>query len=469
MRLHIANGRLIDPANGHDGPQDLFIADGHIVAAGQAPDGFHADRRLDATGLAVLPGLVDLSARVLRDLAGGSAAEADEARMASAGSDKALTGSRTLATEPGNSRIPPTDPHIVPAELRAALAGGVTTLVLPPQLDAALDEPAKVEALLRHASPGHARVLPLGALTVGLRGETLAEMALLAQAGCIAFSQGDLGIADTRVLWGAMRYASGLGLPLWLHPQDPWLARGTVAAAGAYADRLGLEGLPSQAETLALQTIFELQRATGARVHLSRLSTAQGLELLRAARGEGLPVTADVSANSLHLTDVDIGFFDTNFHLTPPLRGQRDREAIQAALRDGLVDALCSDHTLVDSAAKAAPFPLSQPGATGLELLLSLTLKWARDNRVPLLLALARVTTGPAAVLRGLSPARAGLGELGVGAPADLCLVDLEAEWLVAPAALQSHSRHTPFADMMLPGRVRATLVGGSPAWETPA
>ncbi len=430
MRLHIANGRVIDPANGHDGPQDLFIADGHIVAAGQAPDGFHADRRLDAAGLAVLPGLVDLSARVLRD---------------------------------------PADPQTAPAELRAALAGGVTTLVLPPQPDAALDDPAKIEALLRAAPPGHPRVLPLGALTVGLRGETLAEMGLLAQAGCVAFSQGDRGIADTRVLWGAMRYASGLGLPLWLHPQDPWLARDAVAASGAYADRLGLAGLPPQAETLALQTIFELQRATGARVHLSRLSTASGLELLRAARREGLPVTADVSAHNLHLTDVDIGFFDTNFHLTPPLRGQRDRDAIQAALRDGLVDALCSDHTLVDDAGKAAPFPLSQPGATGLELLLSLTLKWARDSRVPLPEALARVTSGPAAVLRSLSPAHARLGELGIGAPADLCLVDLQAEWLAAPAALQSHSRHTPFTGMMLPGRVRATLVGGSPAWETPA
>lgn len=241
-----------------------------------------------------------------------------------------------------------------------------------------------------------------------------------------------------------------------------------MVAAGAYADRLGLEGQPPQAEALALQTIFELQRATGARVHLSRLSTARGLDLLRAARREGLPVSADVSANSLHLTDVDIGYFNTAFHLRPPLRGQRDRDAIQAALREGLVDALCSDHAVVDDDGKSVPFPHSQPGATGLELLLSLTLKWARDARLPLPQALARVTSGPAAVLRGLSPALSGLGELGVGAPADLCLADLEAEWLVAPGALQSHSRHTPFAGMMLPGRVRATLVGGRPAWETP-
>ncbi|AMG43771.1 dihydroorotase [Achromobacter ruhlandii] len=433
MRLHIAHGRLIDPAHGRDGHHDLFIADGRVVAIDQAPDGFQADRRIEAAGLAVLPGLVDLSARVLRPDAGA-----------------------------------PTQARLSAAELRAALAGGVTTLAVPPDTDTRLDEPAKVEALLREAPPGQGRVLPIGALTVGLRGATLAEMALLAQAGCLAFSPGESGIVDTRVLWGAMRYAAGQGLALWLRPQDPWLGQGAVVAAGAYADRLGLEGLPPQAEVLALQTIFELQRATGVRVHLSRLSTASGLELLRAARREGLPVSADVSANSLHLTDVDIGYFNTAFHLRPPLRGQRDRDAIQAALREGLVDALCSDHALVDDAGKSVPFPHSQPGATGLELLLSLALKWARDSRLPLPQALARVTSGPATVLRGLSPTLSGLGELGVGAPADLCLVDLEAEWLVAPGALQSHSRHTPFAGMMLPGRVRATLVGGRPAWETP-
>jgi dihydroorotase len=321
---------------------------------------------------------------------------------------------------------------------------------------------------MRHAEAGQCRVHPLGAMTVGLAGETLAEMGLLAQAGCLAYTQGEQGIADTRVLWGAMRYASGMGLALWLRPQDPWLARGAVAASGAYAERLGLEGLPPQAETVALHTIFELQRATGARVHLTRLSSAAGLELLRAARREGLPVTADVSVHSLHLTDVDIGFFNTDFRLNPPLRGQRDRDAIQAALADGTVDALCSDHNPIDDAAKAVPFPLVEPGATGLELLLSLALKWARDHRRPLPEALARVTCGPAAVLASVSPLAASAGHLGVGASADLCLADLEAEWLVMPGALQSRSGHTPFAGMMLPGRVRATVVGGSLAWETP-
>jgi dihydroorotase len=428
MRLHIANGRLIDPANGVDGLHDLYLADGRVAAVGRAPDGFQADRRLDAAGLAVLPGLVDLCARV---------------------------------AQPGAAAFAPT-------ELRAALAGGVTTLVLPPDAAAPLDEPGKAEALLRQAQPGQCRVRPLGAMTVGLAGETLAEMDLLGRAGCLACAQGEHGIADTRVLWGAMRYASALGLALWLRPQDPWLSRGAAAAAGAYAERLGLHGLPPQAETLALHTIFELQRATGARVHLTRLSTAAGIELLRAAKREGLPVTADVSANSLHLCDVDIGFFDTRFHLLPPLRGQRDRQAIQAALAEGLVDALCSDHAPVEARAKAMPFPLSEPGATGLELLLSLALKWARDARRPVADALARVTSGPAAVLVAIAPQAAPVGQLGVGAQADLCLADLEAEWMVAPGALHSRSGQTPFAGMMLPGRVRATVVGGSLAWETP-
>ncbi len=446
MRLHIANGCLIDPANGVDGQHDLYLAQGRVVAVGAAPDGFQADRRIDASGLAVLPGLIDLSARVAQAGHIGHAGQIGH------------TG-HTGHTGPGG---------FAPAELRAALAGGVTRLVLPPDADGPPDEPGKVEALMRHAQAGQCAIHPLGAMTVGLAGETLTEMALLAQAGCIAFSQGESGVADTRVLWGAMHYASGLGQALWLRAQDPWLARETVAASGPYAARLGLEGLPAQAETVALHTIFELQRATGARVHLARLSTAAGLDLLRVARREGLPVTADVSVNSLHLTDVDIGFFDTNHRLNPPLRGQRDRDAIQAALADGVVDALCSDHTPVDARGKAAPFASATPGATGLELLLSLALKWARDSRRPIGEALARVTSGPAAVLAAVAPRIGPCGHLGVGAPADLCLADLDAEWMVMPGALQSRGVHTPFAGMMLPGRVRATVVGGEPAWETP-
>lgn len=432
MRLHIANGRLIDPAAGVDRRADLYIADGHVAAVDVAPAGFQADRRIEADGLAVLPGLVDLCARL-------------------AGPD----GSPS------------------PDALRAALTGGVTRLVQPPDGGVMLDDPARVHAFLNESPAGPCRIHAVGALTPGLRGEALAELRLLAQAGCLAFGQGEAGLSDTRLLWNAMRYAAGAGLALWLRPQDPWLARGAPPAGGAYAARLGLEGLPDLAETLALQTLFELQRDTGVRLHLSRLSSAAGLARVRAAKREGLPVSCDVSANHLHLTDVDIGFFDARYRLQPPLRGQRDRDAIRAALADGTIDALCSDHTAVTAAGKAAPFAQAQPGAPGLATLLPLTLKWARDQRVPLAEALARVTSGPAAVLRAVAPqapcGAAPAGMLAPGAPADLCLVDLDAEQAPDSTTLPCGSALSPFAGMMLPGRVRATVVGGSLAWETPA
>ncbi len=430
MRLHIANGRLIDPARGIDGRHDLYLSDGRVAAVGAPPPGFRADRVLDAAGLAVLPGLIDLGARAAR---------------------------------PG-AEAPALDAHA----LAAALAGGVTTLVLPVAPQAPLDDPAKVRALAAQNAPGQPRVLFLGALTLGLRGDMLAELGLLAEAGCVAFSQGEEGMADTRVLWGAMRYAAGLGLTLWLRPQDPWLARGACMAAGPYADRLGLSGLPEQAETIAVHTILELQRATGARVHLARLSSAAGLALARAARAEGLPLTCDVAARALHYTDLDVGFFDTGFRVQPPLRGQRDREAIRRALAEGVADAACSDHTQLPRTGKDAPFPDAAPGTPGLELLLSFVLKWARDAGVPLVQALARLTSAPAAVLRAAAPAQAPAGSLGEGDPADLCLVDLDAEWM-APGGPQAGSEAGPFAGMMLPGRVRATVVGGRMAWETPA
>ncbi|KCV66097.1 dihydroorotase [Bordetella bronchiseptica] len=427
--VHIAGGRLIDPASGADARADLYLADGRIAAIGQAPAGFQAQRHIDARGLAVLPGLVDLSARVHG------------------------AGLAPLASE-----------------MQAALAGGVTRLVVPPDTDPPLDEPGRVE-MLRHRAhqADQARLHPLGALTEGLRGERLTEMAALAEAGCVAFSQACMPVADTRVLWRAMQYARTFGLALWLRPLDPWMGRDGVAAAGAYASRLGLAEVPVQAETLALHTIFELQRATGARVHLMRLSSAAGVALVRAARREGLPLTCDVAAHQIHLTDVDIGFFDSRFRLDPPLRGQRDRDAIVAGLADGTIDAVCSDHRPVGDTGKLLPFAEAEAGASGLELLLSLILKWAQRERVPLARALALVTSAPAAILRAATAALPSCGELAAGAPADLCLVDLEADWIAAPAAMHSRGAHTPFAGMMLPGRVRATLVAGRTVWETPA
>jgi dihydroorotase len=347
------------------------------------------------------------------------------------------------------------------SEMQAALAGGVTALACPPDTDPVLDEPGLVE-MLKHRARGidGARLYPVGALTVGLKGETITEMAELVEAGCIGFSHALAPIADTQILMRAMQYASTFGYSVWLHPQDPQLARGGVAHAGPYASRLGLSGVPVIAETVALHTIFELMRVTGCRVHLCRLSSAAGLELVRRARAEGLPVTADVAIHHVHLIDVDIGFFDSNCRVDPPFRSQRDRDAIRAALVDGTIDALCSDHTPVDDDAKQLPFGEAEPGVTGLELLLPLTLKWAAEARVPIEEALVKLTTGPAGILG--QPG----GRLAVGESADLCLIDPDEHWVVSRGSLVSQGSHTPFLGRELLGRVRATLVAGRVVFE---
>jgi dihydroorotase len=294
-----------------------------------------------------------------------------------------------------------------------------------------------------------------------LQGEVLTEMGALTQAGCVAFSQAEVPLANTQVTLRALQYASTFGYAVWLRPQEMFLGKG-VAASGPLATRMGLSGVPVAAETIALHTIFELVRSTRARVHLCRISSAAGVELVRQAKLEGLPVSCDVSINSLHLTDLDMGYFDSRMRLNPPLRQQRDRDALRAGLQDGTIDALVSDHTPVDEDAKALPFAEAEPGGTGLELLLSLAFKWAQDSGVPLARALATVTSQPAGVLgTALGDAAASAGRLHVGAVADLCVWDPTTAWVVEPAALRSQGQHTPFGGYELPGRVRATVVGG--------
>ncbi len=425
MKLHIKNGRVIDPANGIDQVTDLFIADGLIAALGTAPSGFVADNVIDASGLVVAPGLVDLSARL---------------------------------REPGYEYK-----ATLESEMQAAVQGGVTTLVCPPDTDPVLDEPGLVEMLKHRARIlDQANVHPLGALTMGLKGQALTEMAELTEAGCIGFSQAEEPILDTTVLLRAMQYAKTFGYTVWLRPQDAHIGRGGVAHSGPLASRLGLSGVPVMAETIALHTIFELMRASGARVHLCRISSAAGLALIAAAKKEGLPVTCDVGAHHLHLTDADIGFFDSNARFNPPLRSQRDRDAIRAALGDGTIDAICSDHTPVDDDEKLLPFAEASPGATGLELLLSLVLKWTEDEHGSDALprALAKVTSS-AARIAGL-PA----GTLAVGAAADVVLFDPNARWKVERRALASQGKHTPFLGYELAGQVRATVVRGRVAFQ---
>jgi len=435
MKILIKNGRVIDPATGRDERADLAIAAGRILTIGQVSADFQPNRTIDASGCIVAPGLVDLAARL---------------------------------REPGHEHE-----GMLESELNAAAAGGVTSLVCPPDTDPALDEPGLVDMLkFRARKLSLCRLFPLGALTRGLAGETLTEMAELTESGCVGFSQAEVPVKDTQVLQRALQYAATYGYTVWLRPQDGWLGKG-VAASGAVATRLGLSGVPVAAETIALHTIFELQRVTGARVHLCRLSSAAGVALLRAAKAEGLPVTADVSINSLHLTDVDIGFFNSAMRLNPPLRQGADRDALRAALADGTLDALVSDHNPVDEDAKVLPFAEAEPGATGLELLLSLALKWGEEQQLPLSATLARVTCEPVRVLGdALGSLASSAGRLTEGGVADVCVFDPAATWTVVPGVLKSQGRHTPFAfeatGMALPGRVRATLVAGTLAHEAP-
>jgi dihydroorotase len=312
----------------------------------------------------------------------------------------------------------------------------------------------------RARSLKQARVYPLGALTQGLKGERLTEMAELRDAGCIGYGQADAPIADSQVLSRALQYATTFGFCVWLRPQDPSLARGGVAHDGQVATRLGLPGIPVSAETIALSTILILARETGARIHLCRLSSAEGLELVRRAKQEGVPVTCDVAAAHVHLSEIDLGFFDSNCNLVPPLRGLRDRDALRQGLADGVIDAICSDHTPVDEDAKQRPFAEAEPGATALELLLPLTLKWAQEARVSLPVALRKVTSEPMRIL-GLTGGRLHPGEV-----ADLCVFDAQAHWKVEPAALYSQGKNTPFLGYELPGRVRYTVVGGAIVFE---
>lgn len=434
MKILIKGGRIVDPASGLDKVGDLAIAAGRIVGVGQAPADFSPNRTIEAQGKVVCPGLVDLCARL---------------------------------REPGYEHE-----GMLESELAAAVAGGITSLVCPPDTDPILDEPGLVEMLKYRAEKLHqSRVFPTGALTKGLKGEALTEMAELTESGCVAFTQAEVPMPNTQVLMRALQYASTYGFTVWLRPQEMHLGKG-VAASGALATRLGLPGVPIAAETIALHTIFELVRATRARVHLCRLSSAAGVALLRAAKAEGLPVTADVSINSLHLTDGDIGYFDSRARLTPVLRQQRDREALQAALLDGTIDVLVSDHNPVEADAKNLPFGEAEAGATGLELLLPLTLKWGEQHQLPLVQTLACITNAPAKVLgAALGTLSASVGQLAVGGVADICVFDPAASWSVSPEKLRSQGKHTPFAHDMngteMTGRVTHTVVAGHVTFES--
>lgn len=417
--IAIRNGRVIDPATGFDKTADVFISGEKIAAIGAPPPGFTPDQTFDAKGLVVAPGLVDLCARL---------------------------------REPGNEFK-----NALASEMHAAVAGGITSLVCPPDTDPVLDEPGLVEMLRYRAKNLRGpRVFPAGALTVGLAGAQLTEMAELKSHGCVAFSQADAPLVDTQVLYRALQYASTYGYIVVLRPEDFHLAGDGVAHEGQIAARLGLTVVPPEAETIGILRILELVRLTRARVHLARLSCARSIDLLRAAKHEGLPVTCDVAIHHVHMTEMDIGFFDARCRVIPPFRSQSDRAAIRAGLKDGTIDAVCSDHAPVDDDSKQLPFGEAEPGVTSVELLLPLTLKWAQEEGVGLPQALALMTSRAAAVL-GLSG-----GKLVEGGNADIVLFSPEEYWRIDASSLTSQGKNTPFMHYELQGRVRRTYVAGA-------
>lgn len=416
--ISIFNGRLIDPANGRDEITDLHIAEGRVLAIGERPAGFIADQRLDARALVVCPGLVDLHAQLR---------------------EPGLEYKATIASETA-----------------AAVSGGITSLCCAPDTDPVIDSPAVVELIRHQASlSGKARVLPIGALTQGLRGEIISEMAALKAAGCVAVGNGLRSLCTTLVERRALEYATTYGLTVFLRSEDRHLRDSGCVHEGQMATRLGLPGIPSAAEAVAVARDLALAEHTGARVHFRCLSTAEAVRLIRRAQHDGLPVTADVAAHQLHLTEQDLEGFNSLCHTSPPLRTLADREALRQGLADGVISAICSDHQPHEADAKQQPFPATESGISGLETLLPLSLKLVREGVVGLSQAIAALSSGPARVL-GLE-----VGRLGVGDLADICIFDPEADWLLNRDGLLSQGHNSPFDGWLMSGRVRYSLLEG--------
>ncbi len=416
-RIVIAGGHVVDPANSTDEVRDVFVSDGKILAIGSAPAGFEADLVIDAQRLVVCPGLIDL---------------------------------RVRPREPGQEHK-----GTIASECAAAVSGGITTLCCPPDTDPINDTPAVTDLILHRANEaGTARIVTLGAMTRELRGEKLAEMGALQRAGCVGVSNAQRPIADLTVLRRAFEYAASLGLRVFIHAEDPALAKGCINESAVSA-RLGLTGVPEIAETIAVSRDLLLIQHTGVSAHFCGLSTARAVQMVARAQYDGLPVTADVAVHHLHLTEMDAADFNTQCHVRPPLRTTRDRDALRSSVQRGTLAAVCSDHQPHDPDAKEVPFSESEPGISGVETLLPLLLRVQTDLRMTLRDALARVTSGPAQIL-GLSS-----GTLGVGRDADICIFDPNESWMLDPNQLKSRGRNTPFSGWEMRGRVRWTLVGG--------
>jgi len=419
LKIRIRNGRIIDPMSRENSVRDVFVDHGFIVDPRAAGNDFTADHEIDANDRIVCPGLVDLQARL---------------------------------REPGEEHK-----ATMQSELSAAIAGGITSVCVPPDTNPVIDTPAMVHMVRQRGRRiQKARVYPLGALTVGLAGEQLTDMAALRDAGCTAVSNADHIIDNTLVMRRAMQYASTFDLTVFLTPLDHWLKGNGCVHEGEISTRLGLPAVPEAAEVVALARDLALIETTGVRAHISQVSCARSVEKIREAKARGLRVTAAVSAHHLHLSEQDIGEFDTRYHVMPPVRSIADRDALRDGLASGVIDAICSDHQPHGLDAKLVPFSESAQGIAGLETLLPLTLRLVNEKVISLFDAISRVTIQPARIL-GID-----VGQLTPGAPADVCIFDPEATWLVDATGLQSRGSNTPFDGTLLSGVVGTVLTAGS-------
>ncbi|MDP6511307.1 MAG: dihydroorotase [Dehalococcoidia bacterium] len=428
-RLLISGGRLIDPASGHDAPADLLIEDGHIAWVGPGAPPQELDAILDATGLVVAPGFVDLHCHL---------------------------------REPGYE-----EKETIATATRAATRGGFTTVCAMPNTNPPTDSAAIIDFIKEKArTKGVVKVLPVGCISKGRRGQELAEMAAMAAAGAVAFSDDGSPVSDPRLMRHALEYSLSFGLPIMEHAEDEALSRDGAMHEGEVSLRLGLRGIPAAAEEAAVARDIALARLTGAKLHLCHISTAGAMEMVRRAREEGLPVTAEVTPHHLTLTHEQVLApvpYDTSAKVNPPLRAPQDVRALVDGLRDGVIDAIATDHAPHTAMDKLVEFDFAPPGISGLETALGALLALVHSGEMDLMTLVTRLTTGPAKVIG--HP----LGSLTVGLPADVVLFDPTREWVVDPTAFASRGRNTPLAGRALRGKVMATLAQGVLAYRDEA
>ena len=420
------NARLVDPESGYDGPGEIIVQDGQIAEVVRAMrlEGLSSEiERVDCQGAVLAPGLIDLRVKT-----GEPGAETKETLKSAA---------------------------------RAAAAGGVTTMVLQPDTDPAIDEPAMVDFILRRARDiGLVHVYPAGAATKGLNGTEMAEIGLMHEAGARYITNADRPIADSRVLRRVMAYANGFGALVAHRPADPHLTEGAAATESELSGRLGIPAGPAIAERIMLERDLALAELTGARLLVDQVTTADSLEALARAKAKGLKVQATCSINHLSFNELDIGDYRTFYKLSPPLRAEADRQALIDGLTSGMIDIVVSAHAPAPAEDKRLPYDEAAPGAVGLETLLAALLILHHERQVPLPQLLRPVTTAPADLL-GLRA-----GRLARGAPADLVLFDLDAPVVIDADALISKSKNSPFDGRRLQGKVLRTVAEGRTIYE---